>query len=136
MTTNAWTWLGLAVLALASLALSALRYRENPDRDDIVSEQFVERLARSEILLLGQIKSPAFRVLRLRRVGCADEIRVAFAPDDGAASVLERVIPGGESFVVPADDGFTRPPWRVLVTNGSADDPCRDPARVRQALER
>jgi hypothetical protein len=123
----------LALLAVASLGLTALRYGVATDADAAFQRLLAERLARADIMLVETTATPAFRVLRLRKLGCAAPFRLAFAPDDGGAeTALARLLPGAARFTAPGA-GALHPGWLVVA---EADDAtgCAPVAALRAAL--
>ena len=114
--------IGLAALAVVSLALTALRYVPAADADDRFQAGLAARLARADVLV-GAIEAlPALRVLHLRRIGCEGGWRLAFAPDDGEAThALAHLMPGA-TVLRAASDTALRPGWIVLV--GIGPDAC------------
>ena len=123
----------LALLTVASLGLPVLRYGTATNADAAFQRLLAERLARADFLLVEATATPAFRVLHLRRLGCPEPFRLAFAPDDGGAeTALARLMPGAERFNVPGA-GVLHPGWLPVAEAGSATR-CSPIAALRAAL--
>lgn len=108
----------LALLAAASLGLTALRYGSAGDADAAFLARLIARLADADVLLVDIEKTPAFQTLRLRRIGCLSLARLAFAPNDGEAdAALRRLLPDAVEAVAPGT-GPLRPGWLIRLDAG------------------
>jgi hypothetical protein len=112
-------------LGLSSLTLTGLRYGAATDHDEAFAERLVSQLAHHDFLLVGHERTPAFRILELRRLGCSETVRLGFAPDDGEAEhALSRLFPNGNRTAIPASSPLRRD-W-IAYSDGGVEQRCGD----------
>jgi hypothetical protein len=113
----------IIALGIVSLVLTGLRYGAASDHDEAFAARLVSRLAHHDFLLVGHARTPAFRILEVRRLGCSEAVRLGFAPDDGEADhALSRLFSTGARIAIPASSPLRRG-WLVY-SDGSVEQRC------------
>lgn len=122
--------MGFALLAAASLALTAWRYSERPDRDATAVAALAARLAELDVLVTVTEVHPAYRLMHLRRIGCETGPRLVLVPDGAGSAVSAQLLPDAARRTLPAADPL-RPRWHLAVERGAG---CRDGMALLAAL--
>jgi hypothetical protein len=113
----------IIALGIVSLVLTGLRYGAASDHDEAFAARLVTRLAHHDFLLVSHQRTPTFRILEFRRLGCSATIRLGFAPDDGEAEhALSRLFPNGNRRALPASSALRRD-W-IAYSDVGIERPC------------